>query len=78
MTHPGGSYRVSDETLTGQLTELANEWEAVKRGEQPWKDNTLWWLNQTSYAGERFVVALVDDLLAARGLPARSRIPEAI
>lgn len=63
--------RISDETLTGSLVDLANEWDE-KRDQPGYKNNTIWWLNQESYLGGRFGIALIDDLLAARGLPPRS------
>jgi hypothetical protein len=69
------SDRISDEVLTGHLTELANDWAQVRAGNEPAKDNTVWWLNQTAYLGERFGVALIDDLLAARNLPSRADPP---
>lgn len=63
--------KITNETLDGALRTLADEWDATRRGENPQYDNTLWWLNQTSYLGERFGTALIDDLLEARGLPSR-------
>ena len=71
--------KISDDTLTGHLTDLANEWTAViahqaENGRQATLNGTggsIWWLNQTGYLGEQFGIALIDDLLAARGLPSR-------
>jgi hypothetical protein len=72
--------KIANEALAGDLTRLADEWDAVRAHQQArGKDSTLdvrgssiWWHNQHAYAGERFVVALIDDLLEARGLPPRS------
>lgn len=72
--------KISDKTLTGHLTELANEWAAVlnhqaehgRKATLDGKGSNIWWLNQTAYLAERFGIALIDDLLTARGLPPRT------
>lgn len=64
--------KISDETLTGALTEWADEWQATLRGERPNQDNNLWRLNHVAFLGERFGPALIDDLLEARLLPPRA------
>lgn len=72
--------RVSDENLTGHLSEMLDEWEAIRAHQRKHgrrstvnsKGDNTWWINQECYFAERFGAALVDDLLEARGLPPRA------
>lgn len=74
-----GVTTISDDDLTGHLSEMLAEWAEVrehqgKHGRDSLlngKGDNTWWINQECYFAERFAEALVDELRAARGLPPR-------